>query len=567
MPNSSECSGARHDVPRRSVLKLMAGAPLPGALLHAQTAAPPRRTMLDMVHNNPGEEPYRTRYDDPAVLRGMGYDGKVYSLFESPMLAVNWEPVDPDIFPAGSAGRRWVDAKAAQIDAQHARCRAAGLATYAMADLILFPKSLVEKYRIQETFGDAADPRTVKFLRLLLNQTFDRFPKLDGLVFRIGETYLQDAPYHVGRISQKNDAQKTIIPLIRLLREEISVKLGRQVVFRSWLSFDTDLATYRQVSGAVEPHPNLVIGVKHCEGDFHRGNPFSKVLGEGRHRQIVEVQCAREYEGKGAYPNYIANGAIEGFEEHRRQLPPEKIRSLRDLERRSPLFGGLWTWTRGGGWRGPYIQNELWCDLNAWVLAQWCRNPAESEAAIFERYAISKLGLQGDDPARFRRLCLLSAGAVLRGKNSTHSDINPIWSRDDGINRPELPGDPEARARVIAEKAEAVRMWREIVTLARAIRFPDAATGEYVVTSSRYGLYLYTIYRILFDLVGLGRDGDKTRMRALLSEYDTAWADYRKLATESPSCATLYEEKSAPVGARGDGIDKVVAEFRAAARL
>jgi hypothetical protein len=120
---------------------------------------------------------------------------------------------------------------------------------------------------------------------------------------------------------------------------------------------------------------------------------------------------------------------------------------------------------------------------------------------------------------------------------------------------------------VIAEKAEAVRMWREIVTLARAIRFPDAATGEYVVTSSRYGLYLYTIYRILFDLVGLGRDGDKTRMRALLSEYDTAWADYRKLATESPSCATLYEEKSAPVGARGDGIDKVVAEFRAAARL
>jgi hypothetical protein len=127
------------DVPRRAVLKLMAGAPLSQALLHAQTAAPPRLLMLDMVHNNPGEEPYRTRYNDPAVLRGMGYDGKVYSLFESPMLAVNWESVDPDIFPAGSAGRRWVDAKAAQIDAQHARCQAAGLAAYAMADLILLP--------------------------------------------------------------------------------------------------------------------------------------------------------------------------------------------------------------------------------------------------------------------------------------------------------------------------------------------------------------------------------------------------------------------------------------------
>jgi hypothetical protein len=199
------------------------------------------------------------------------------------------------------------------------------------------------------------------------------------------------------------------------------------------------------------------------------------------------------------------------------------------------------------------------------VLAQWCRHPEETEEAIFKRYATSKLGLQGDDAAKFRQLCLLSADAVLRGKNSTHSDIAPWWSRDNGINRPVLPRDPEARARVIAEKAEAVRMWERIVALARAIRFRDAATGEYVVTSSRYGLYLYRIYRILFDLEGLGRDGDKTRMRALLNEYDGAWAEYRKLATESPSCATLYEEKSAPVGPTGDGIDKVIAEYRASA--
>jgi hypothetical protein len=130
-----------------------------------------------------------------------------------------------------------------------------------------------------------------------------------------------------------------------------------------------------------------------------------------------------------------------------------------------------------------------------------------------------------------------------------------------------LPRDPEARARAIAEKTEAVRMWEEIVALARAIRFPDAATAEHVVTSSRYGLYLYRIYRILFDLEGLGRSGDKTRMRALLSEYDSAWAEYRKLASESASCATLYEEKSAPVGARGDGIDRVIAEYRVAAGI
>ena len=44
--------------------------------------------------------------------------------------------------------------------------------------------------------------------------------------------------------------------------------------------------------------------------------PFNPTLGIGRHRQIVEVQCQREYEGKGAYPNYVVKGVVEGFEEN-----------------------------------------------------------------------------------------------------------------------------------------------------------------------------------------------------------------------------------------------------------
>ena len=79
----------------------------------------------------------------------------------------------------------------------------------------------------------------------------------------------------------------------------------------------------------MEPHPNLCIVVKHCEGDFHRGNPFSQVLGIGRHPQLVEVQCQREYEGKGAYPNYIAHGVIEGFEEHHGAKPAESSGRIR----------------------------------------------------------------------------------------------------------------------------------------------------------------------------------------------------------------------------------------------
>ena len=348
--------------------------------------------ILDMVHHIPGGVRYETKFENPDVLRDEGYNGKVYFLFDSPTLSINWSAVDPDIFPARSPGRLWVDAKATNFDRALAQCNAAGLRTYAQADLILFPKRLVEKYKMEKTFGNPSDAQTARFLRLMVAQVFDRFPTLDGLVVRIGETYLQDAPYHTGAIQKKTNAVTTVIPLVQLLRDEICVKRSKQLVFRTWLSFDTDLPNYLAVDAAIEPHTNLFFAVKHCEGDFHRGNTFSRVIGMGRHRQIIEVQCAREYEGKGAYPNYIAHGVIEGFEEHLLSTKQTQFNSIGTFARQSPLFAGIWTWSRGGGWDGPYIKNELWCELNAYVMAQWARDPRQSEESVFSRFAQDKLG-------------------------------------------------------------------------------------------------------------------------------------------------------------------------------
>ncbi len=528
----------------------------------ADIAARSTPLILDMVHHNPGEQRYESRYEDPRVIKEMGYNGKVYFLFDSPTLAINWESVDPDIFPKGSPGRVWVDAKATQIDAEQAACKAAGIKVYAMSDLVLFPKTLVAKYGMEKTFGDPRDPQTNKFLRAMIAQMFERFTNFDGLVVRIGETYLQDAPFHQGHILNKNDADRTIIPLLKLLREEVCVKRGKELIFRTWMSFDTNLGTYQKVSAAIEPHPKLVFSVKHCEGDFHRGNAFSKVLGEGRHPQLIEVQCAREYEGKGAYPNYIAHGVIEGFEEHRLKMPAETIKSIRELTEKHPdLFAGIWTWSRGGGWFGPFIKNELWCDLNAWVMAQWANDTMQSEEAIFNRYATERLGLKGDDVAKFRRLCLLSADAVLRGKTSTFGDISPWWSRDNGINVPKLPSDPTKLQRVLDQKAEAVRLWEEISKLAHEIKFRDTTTRDYVVVSSEYGLRLYKIYQAVCELTAAG--DDKEKLRHWLPVYDQAWQDYRRLPAESAQCASLYNEKSAPKGPFGEGIEKLLPRLRA----
>ena len=380
----------------------------------------PAQVLIDMVHNNPGEAPFVTHYNDTDFLKGLGYTGKVYELFEGAQFAIDWTSVSLDIFPAGSKERDWVDRKAAFLDKAYSAAKASGLQVYCHTDMVVFPKTLVKQYNLTN-FGDVSDPQTALFLRAALRQMFQRFPQLDGLVVRIGETYLQGAPYHAGKIEHRTDPRRTIVPLLNLLRDEVCVKLpGKTVVFRSWDSFDTSISAYTAVSDGVEPHPNLLIGVKHCEGDFHRGDPFSRVLGIGRHKQVVEVQCQREYEGKGAYPNYVAHGVIEGFEEN----PGQSVRRMWA----NPLIAGMFTWSRGGGWGGPYLTNELWCDLNVYVLSKWAMNPNLPELGIFDDYSRTVLKLSTVDVPKFRRLCLLSADAVYRGIRSTRNDISPMWT-------------------------------------------------------------------------------------------------------------------------------------------
>ena len=533
IPNPATSKRVPRSATGISVFGFIVALAMAVSMAHAAT----KPVVLDMIHHIPGDNPYVSAYDDPAVIKKIGYNGKVYFLFDSPTLAISWESVDPEILPKGSEERAWVDKKAAEIQALQKSCKEQNISVFAQADLVLFPKRLIEKYGIEKTFGDVRQPKTAELLRAQIAETFRQFPLTDGLVVRIGETYLDDAPHHQGAIANKKSPEETIIPLMQLLREEVCVKHNKKLIFRTWGSFDHDSKAYQQVSDAIDPHPNLMISIKHCEGDFHRGNSFSRSIGQGRHPQIIEVQCAREYEGKGAYPNYIARGVIEGFEEHAR-MPADKINSIREfVETKPELYGGVWTWSRGGGWDGPYIKNEFWCDLNAWVLAQWAQDPTQSEEAIFERYAKERLGLKGGDVEKFRKLCILSTDAVVRGRNSTRRDMDPWWTRDQGIAWPIIKGD---RQRNLKQKDESVALWKEIVTLAESIQWPDAKSREHAIGSATYGLRLYEIYRCLVNLEDAEHRNDQAAMRQWLQAYDDAWEVYNNLPSSHPQLATLY---------------------------
>jgi hypothetical protein len=294
--------------------------------------------------------------------------------------------------------------------------RTGGLAAYYFSDIIVLPKRLIELYgdQILDSKGriNLDRPLTQQVHRLMLREVFARFPGLDGLVVRTGETYLQNVPYHTGNNPITNGAASHLT-LIRMLRDEVCERAGKRVFYRTWSTSDTlreDPAYYLSVTNQVDLHDRLVFSVKHTSTDFWRTVPFNPTIGIGRHRQIIEVQCQREYEGKGACPDYVIDGVINGFEEFRDR--PHPI-GLADVAA-NPVVCGIWTWSRGGGWRGPYITDELWCDLNTWVIARWARDTGLGEEGAFAAYA-RRLGLHGPAINRFRRFALLSAAGTLRG--------------------------------------------------------------------------------------------------------------------------------------------------------
>lgn len=518
--------------------------------------------LLDMVHNNPGEPLTKTVYNNPEYLKQQGYTGQVINDFTFAHAAITFDSLNPDIFPKGSKERAWVMAAADRVRANIKRAHAAGEKCYYFTDIIVLPKRLVELYH-DEICDDKGRisferPKTIEIHKIMFKELFDTFPDLDGLVIRTGETYLNNVPYHTGNNPITNGIESHI-KLINLLREEVCVKRNKMVFYRTWLSagMDTMPDVYLAVTNQIEPHPNLVFSVKHTQGDYQRTMNFNPTLGIGKHPQIVEVQCQREYEGKGAYPNYVMDGVINGFEEFNTNTPQTGYKGLKDIVN-MPQFRGIWSWSRGGGWVGPYITNEFWCKLNAFVISHWAADTKQTEEQVFDRF-MDENGIKGQGRKAFRELCLLSAKAILRGHDSAmlpFQDSWPFWMRDEflsGTDSGKLAEvfksfyDKGLLQKSVNEKYEAAAIWKKIADLSKDIKMPNEADETYIQVSSQYGWILHQIIAEGWNIMALGYTGDHTgtynkqAIAASIKKYDEAWKAFDELKSNNPSCATLYK--------------------------
>jgi hypothetical protein len=524
-----------------------------------------------MVHHNPGELPFDTKYNDPFYLKEEGFNGQVPRIFLP--CAVTYSSFDKEIMPDGSDLREQTEAYALKLDSMFLRAKEAGMPIYPFTDLLVVPKAIQEKYGKEMGEEKEVDdinvlggirlqasilkPRTEEILRVQIREIFDRFPDLDGLTTRYGETYLHEFPNHAG--GSPAASKEEHIKLINILREEVCVKLNKKLFYRTWAYgeshfFHTDPEYYLEIATAVEPHPNLVFSIKHVQGDYIRLFPFNPCLGIGKHRQIVEISCnpAGLY-GKNAHPYYIGQGVIEGWEEFawiKNEGPASCLRDLSNL----PQMAGICTWARGDGWAGPYLTNELWVDLNEQVLNRFAREPWRSEEELFKEAARERFGVEGDNLNKLRELCLLSAAAVMRGQSSIHVKVEEWWCRDEYLTAIDLKPVVHAGKvkEVLEEKAEAVRMWQQIEKLSREIHLPGQGDQEYMEVSSTYGRIKYQIIEQIWKMQLLAAESeinekplDVVSMRTAIKTYDQLWEEWIELKATYPSCPTLYRDDKA----------------------
>ncbi|MDB6016663.1 MAG: hypothetical protein JWR19_1152 [Pedosphaera sp.] len=569
--------------------------------------------ILDMVHHNPGEPLFQSAFLNPAHLVDYGYNGQVFKHINC---VATFAASGVDVFPEGSPDRAWLEEFTPHIEQEIAAAKAQGLKVFYHIDLFVLPKRLVEHFKAEicdlQTGRILLDrPRTLELHRVMFDELTVRFPQVDGYIIRVGETYLYDTPYHVGsgpiprlgpawtpeyfyqeRLDENpakpnwSGAQtEAYVKLIRFLRNEVCARHDKFLMFRTWDIFPDKLHArldhYLEVTDQIKPHEKLIFSIKHTALDFWRHVKVNECLTRGKHPQIIEVQCQREYEGKGAYPNYVMDGVINGFEENAKKT------GLKDLAA-NPQIKGIFGWSRGGGWYGPYSRCELWPDLNAYVLGKFAQTPTRSEGEIFCSYARERLKLKGMDVKRFRHLCQLSSQAILKGRyceafdRSLNESILPTacWMRDDrlgGRTQLKLVFDYLHKQNLfneaLQEKAEAVALWAKIEKLASEIGWPEDELGGFVMVSAQYGHLLFSIAHAGWRALAAGYVGDSTghynceEILDASESYSACWRKYQVLAS-SPLCATPYKGRyfSLPGMPLVAGLDESVAHYEHLAR-
>lgn len=481
--------------------------------------------------------------------------------------------VAPHALPPGHPLRVEIDRRRKEFREQIREASRLGLAVCIGTDEIQIPTPVFDALRASITRSD--DPKLVdlekeefwKIYRAKYREVLREFPEIAYVQVRTGENYSHLLNGYTGLLIAEKDFSTTrsetyIRSMQRLIDETRRIvvdEFHRKLIWRTWdlgnHGFHASPAVYDRVFSGVRNREGLIVSIKYTHTDFWRYNDFNPTIGRGGLDQIVEFQCAREYEGKGAFPDYVG-------EEH--------AAAMRYIRQRGAK--GVSIWHFGGGWGGPHLQNDRWVRLNIHATSRLVRDPDLSPRRLAEEWASKEFGAKA--ARRVAEMIMLSDDCVL-----AFNYIAPYARRHEGwlpnrnilrddIIRGEKQLGGEGGLRLLyqdskdsideacAEKRRAVELASRMLKIFEAARKDIVAErGERTFAEGRDSIvYLHSLATVMSHYVqgmfryyqwkDTGADSAKHAAREHLELWRKAWDSYRTQIPRLQGAASLYRSQN-----------------------
>ncbi|MCE9590322.1 MAG: hypothetical protein K8S99_07340 [Planctomycetes bacterium] len=533
---------------------------------------------LATILDNPGEPFANSRYRDPHELKSLGYNGIV--LYETTGLS---GIEDPSVVSSGEM-QRWVRQQLDLVRQRVEQATKAGLDVYLAYDVLTLARDTVNAHvgaysclRRPGTLCPASEAtleRTGKALEALLAA----LPGAVGVVLRFGDNDASRIPYlvgndiyspHCGRCSLLGRADRITLVLSHFHRLVVE-RLGKRLIARAWnvrpngLHDSVELAQrVRDRLPGDEADDRFILSFKFTQTDFWRYQKWNAAsLAFGKRPILYELQCQREFEGKGGIPNWQAPLWRDGCPESRDGNEPAGLSGVAGRVN----FAGLWAWVRGGGWGGPFVNNESWIDANVCCVPALAEDPRADVAALAKNWINKRLGVK--DPAAasaLRDILTHSPGVVLKGFYigpfaRTKADPwhpNADWIQDDLVDAQaawriiqRLPDG--VLDEVVQEKQSAVeQIDQDRAALQHALNDGNRAAIEPLLNTLQYADSLTQSLRdLLAGLIAYRRFGrsrepaasDLCRRRILSAQ--TNWTHHTQRHGALPGAASAFRESN-----------------------
>jgi len=454
----------------------------------------------------------------------------------------------------------------------------AGLKVCIGTDEVTLPRAVFARFKSElsrDGKSDTLNFESEKFweiYRAKYREVLNAFPAIAYVMIRTGENYANRTTDYMGHTVVEHEIDdgyfKRMQRLINETRKVVVDECGRKLIWRTWDlgndGFHASPQVYDRIMAGVTEHHGLIMAVKHVQTDFWRYNDFNPNIGRGGVDQIVEFQCAREYEGKGAFPNYLG------------ELFATDMRHARDLG-----VKGIWLWDFGGGSGGPKLKNDRWVRANIFAGARLADNPDRDPKEVALEWAGKEFGAKA--APRIADMLMLSSECVRKMVYvEPYALKHKGWMPSRGLMRDDIirgerrmalhggldliyEGSKDAFDAALQEKLDALDLARRMLRLyddAKPAIVADRGEptfeegrGSLVYLESltevmcHYirGMFLFYRWQETHDAPTARRAQDE------LSQWREAWKRYNTEIPQLPGAPSLYRSQYGPEASTSEG--------------